>query len=152
MRRISSTLILWWYKGVGLWFLAAVAVGGFFAVPYFVARGQLPAAWLLAPPLLTVLGAAYIRKFVLPLADEVFDDGNALVIRHRGQTSRLPLREIEDVRYSLVFDPPRIVLQTARGDKKEEVAFMPCLNIGMCFFRRHPLVDALKSRIGTSAQ
>ncbi len=148
MKRISSTLILWWYKGIGLWVLGAVALIANVYALYLVLRGQLAPAWLLAPVLLTAAGIAYIRRFVLPLADEVFDDGDALVVRRGKDSVRIPLRDIGKVEYSLVFDPPRIALYTATAGK---VVFMPYLTPGMCFFREHPLVAELRKRCAGSS-
>ena len=143
MKRISSTLILWWYKGIGLWVLGAIALFANSYAFHLVLRGQFSLVWLLALLLLAAGGIAYIRKLVLPLADEVFDDGNTLVVRRGRDSIRIPLADIGTVEYSLVFDPPRVVLHTGTAGK---VAFMPYLTPGMCIFREHPLVAELRSR------
>lgn len=143
MRRLSSSLVLRWYKGPGLWLLGAAAVFALLVVVFLVWRGQLAPVWLLVPLLLAAIGAGYIGKFVLPLADEVFDDGEALVVRRGGRSTRIPLREINKVAYSLVFDPPRVVLHTRAAG---EIAFMPYLTPGMWLFRVHPLVAELRRR------
>lgn len=147
MKRISSTLVLWWYKGIGLWVLGAIALSAAGYASYLVLRGQLSLTWLLALLLLTACGIAYVRKFVLPLADEVFDDGNTLLVRRGGDSVRIPLGDIGTVEYSLIFDPPRVVLHTNTAGK---VAFMPYLTPGMCIFREHPLVAELGSRSKSS--
>ncbi len=147
MKRLSSTLVLWWYKQLGLWFLGSAAAISIGVVLFLIFRGQLKPAWLLVPVALAVIGIAYIRKFVLPLADEVFDDGDALVVRRGADSVRIALPDIERIDYSLVFDPPRITLHTRQG---ESIAFMPYLTPGMCFFREHPLVAELAQRCAGS--
>jgi hypothetical protein len=145
MRRLSSALVPWWYKRIGLWCLGATAVLACGIILFFVFRGRLQPLWMLVPTALTLLGVAYIRAFVMPLADEVFDDGDVLVVRRGNDTTRHALHDITKVDYSLVFDPPRIVLHTRTG---ERIVFMPRINVGMCFFRQHPLVAELRSRGG----
>jgi hypothetical protein len=147
IRRISSSLVLWWYKRSGLWLLGTAAVLCIGIMLFLVLRGRLEPGWLLAPAAITVIGVVYIRKFVLPLADEVFDEGDALVVRRGADSVRIALPDIERIDYSLVFDPPRITLHTRQG---ESIAFMPYLTPGMCFFREHPLVAELAKRCAGS--
>jgi hypothetical protein len=147
MKRLSSTLVIWWYKRIGLWFLGTAAAIALGVMLFLVLRGRLQPFWLLAPFVLTLIGIAYIRRFVLPLADEVFDDGDALVVRRGADSVRIALPDIERIDYSLVFDPPRITLHTRQG---ESIAFMPYLTPGMCFFREHPLVAELAKRCAGS--
>ena len=136
VRRLSSLLTIWWYKSVGLWCLAIAAVLTPAFIVLLVGRGQIAAAWL--------LGLVYLQRFVFVLADEVFDDGDALVVRYNDQTSRIPLRDIEAVDYSIVFDPPRIAIRSKTGAR---FVFMPFFHPRMCFFPEHPLVAELKHRI-----
>lgn len=147
IRRLSSTLVLWWYKRSGLWLLGAAAVLYIGITLFLVIRGRLEPAWLLAPVAITVVGVVYIRRFVLPLADEVFDDRDALVVRRGADSVRIALPDIARIDYSLVLDPPRITVHTRQG---ESIAFMPYLTPGMCFFREHPLVAELRSRTAGS--
>ena len=143
MKRISSALIPWWYKGIGLWLLGAIALFAMAYTAYYSLRGPLSPAWFIASLLLTAVGVVYIRTFVLPLADEVVDHGDALLVRRGRHSIRVPLGDIERVEYALVFDPPRIVLHAGSAGT---VAFMPYLNAGMCVFREHPLVAELRER------
>jgi hypothetical protein len=124
-------LTIWWYKRVGLWCLAIAAVLTSAFLVLLVWRGEIAAAWLLAPVILVVLGLVYLQRFVFVLADEVFDDGDALVVRY-------------NVDYSIVFDPPRIAIRSKTGAR---FVFMPFFHPRMCFFREHPLVAELKHRI-----
>jgi hypothetical protein len=148
MKRISSSLTLWWYKRLGPALLGVGFVLTAVASAVLVARGTITPLWLVAPVLLAIVTFLYLRRFVFPLADEVFDDGDTLLVRHGKRTTRLPLAEIESVHYSLVFDPPRIVLQTVLPDTTR-ITFMPYLFAGVCFFRPHPLLADLRARIGT---
>ncbi len=144
MKRLSSSLTIWWYKRLGPLLLAAALILTATVLAVLVIRGTVATAWLLAPVALALLVFAYLQWFIFPLADEVFDDGDYLVIRRGTRTERLALRDVTSVTYSLVFDPPRIVLQTSANSP---VTFMPYVTAAMCFFRPHPLVATLKARI-----
>ena len=146
MRRLSSLLTIWWYKRVGLWCLALAAVLTSAFLVMLVWRGQVSSAWLPAPVILIALGIFYLQRFVFVLADEVFDDGDALVVCHGAQTSRLPLRDMASVDYSIVFDPPRITLRSKTGT---QIVFMPFFHPRMCFCREHPLAAELRERTDT---
>jgi len=154
MKRISSSLTLWWYKRLGVVLLATILflTTGLLAV--LAARGSVATSWLLAPVGLAVALCAYLRLFIFPLADEVFDDGDALIVRRGRRTERFPLTKITAVDYSLVFVPPRLIFRTALQAGEEKIVFMPVLFPGMWIFRPHPLLAELRARIGreTSAR
>ena len=49
-----------------------------------------------------MMGFGYfvMKKLVFDLVDEVWDDGEALLIKNRGQEERVALRDIKNVSYS----------------------------------------------------
>lgn len=146
MKRLSSFLTIWWYERLGPLLLGAALLITAVALAVFVMRGTVAPAWLLAPVVLALAVFAYLRRIIFPLADEVLDDGNALLVRNGRHTTRLALRDITGIEYSLIFDPPRLFIRATTPSGKMEVVFMPHLFTGMCFLRRHPLVDALRRR------
>ena len=46
--------------------------------------------------------------------DEVCDDGDALVVKNRGQEQRIALADIKNVNYSPFVSPPRVTLSLRR--------------------------------------
>jgi hypothetical protein len=55
--------------------------------------------------LLAIVFFAIIKFVILDLADEVWDAGDALIVRNKGQEDRIPLAAISKVRYSPYKDP-----------------------------------------------
>lgn len=151
MQRLSSSLTIWWYKRLGPLLLGVAFLVGTAALAISVARGAVDPAWLIMPPLVTLLVWAYLRRFVFPLADEVFDAGDALLVRRGPHTERIAFCQITSVDYSLVFDPPRITVRFTSPQGGAALDFMPRLFPGMCFFRSHPLVENLRTRIDRAA-
>jgi len=72
------------------------------------------------------VGVYFNRKYVSDLVDEVWDDGDALVVKNKGQEQRIALADITNVSYAAVSSLPRVELSlrqpTAFGDR---VAFCP---------------------------
>ena len=73
-----------------------------------------------------VLGYFFMRKFFLDLIDEVYDEGANLLFRNKGREFRVHLRDIKNVSYTTLLNPPRVTLsiryQTEMGD---ELSFSP---------------------------
>ena len=60
-------------------------------------------------------GARVASSFVsADLVDEVWDDGNALLVKNRGQEQRIALADIKNVNYSPFVNPPRVTLSLRR--------------------------------------
>jgi hypothetical protein len=111
MRRISSKATFW-YKWIFplIWF-------GFLAV--FAAVGlsagsgnnrPFPIFVLIVPFMMAVVGYFVMKKLVLDLVDEVWDDGAALIVRNKGREDRVALSNIINVSYSPLVNPPRVTL------------------------------------------
>ena len=103
MRRISSDWTFF-YKRVFpvLWF-------GFLAV--FVGIGVVNGQGLfivIVPIAMIGFGYFIMQKLVFDLVDEVCDDGDALVVKNRGQEQRIALADIKNVNYSPFVSPPRV--------------------------------------------
>jgi hypothetical protein len=78
-----------------------------------VAHGQ--GAFVVIAPI-AMIGSGYfiMQKLVFDLVDEVWDDGDALVVKNRGQEQRLALSEVKNVNYSPFINPPRVTLSLRR--------------------------------------
>lgn len=146
MKRISSRST-YLYKRVipALWFgsLVALAIKAAFFSP---SEHGISVWYFLSLSSGGVFGFFLMRNTVFDLADEVFDDGDALVVRVGHDKRRIPLAEITNVDYSPMMSPPRVVL-TVRGASSlgSEVAFSAPLTVMP--FSRSPIVADLVARI-----
>ncbi len=153
MRRISQNLFFVKRVFPVLWF-------GFFAFLMFTmltnlgAKGFSPMA-VIFPIFMAGVGFVMMKRLVWGLADEVWDDGDALVVRDKGMESRIPLTNIINVSSSAMSNPPRITLTLrepcAFGN---EVSFSPPRRFGWLvtihpgwFATMHPLAKELIQRI-----
>ncbi|MGA8613147.1 MAG: hypothetical protein WB760_15895 [Xanthobacteraceae bacterium] len=150
MRRISSKWTFF-YKFVFpvIWFGFIIV---FLIVAVFVPTrsGQGPALpALIVPIIMIAFGYLLMKKLIFDLADEVWDDGNTLVVKTGGQEQRIALSDIKNVNYSVMTSPPRVVLSLRRptvfGDR---VAF--CAPIRFVPFATSPIIDDLIERIDTA--
>jgi len=94
------------------------------------------------------------RKLVFDLADEVWDAGDALVVRNRGQEERIALAEIMNVNYSPLVNPPRVTLSLRRptvfGD---QISFCAPLRLTLTpFSTTNPLIEELIRRIDAARE
>lgn len=145
MRLISATWTGWhkqalplmWFSVIGLITLGLLAG---------VASGRTPAAALLAPVGFAVGGYAmmwWLRVF--SLADEVWLDGDHIVVRDRGHEDRFPVSRIRSARASLMSNPEHIVLTLSEPCLfGNEVVFSPPHR--WLRFDPHPLAEELNRR------
>jgi hypothetical protein len=140
MRRLSSTSTFFnkrvfpviWFGALGLFFAGAVVAGA-------------PWPFLLAPPLMAVFGYFLFKMTVFDLVDEVWDDGDALVVRNKGIEQRVPFSEIMNVSSSEMHNPPRITLLLRKPCRLGR-EFTFSLPLRWWPFSRHPLVNELIER------
>ena len=150
MRRISSKTTFW-YKRV----FPAIWVGFllvFIGISLFGAgsRGNLftAAPFVIVPLAMMGFGFFFMKKLVLDLADEVWDDGDALVVKNSGQEQRIALADIKNVNYSAMMSPPRVVLSLRRPTIfGEEIAF--CAPPRLVPFSTSPVIGDLIERVET---
>ena len=110
-----------------------------------------PLAAFIVPAILIVGGYFLMRRLIFILVDEVWDNGNVLVIKNRGEQERIALSDIKTVSYSPFANPPRVTLSLRRpsvfGDK---VTF--CAPIRFVPFSTSPIIDELIERIDSARQ
>lgn len=147
MRRISSQWTFF-YKFVFplVWFGFIIV---FLIVAVFVpARsGQSPAIpALIVPVIMLAVGYGLMKKLIFNLADEVWEDGDTLVVKKGGQEQRIALSDIKNVNYSVMTSPPCVVLSLRRSTVfGDQVAF--CAPIRFIPFATSPIIDDLIERI-----
>ena len=152
MRRISSKWTFF-YKSVFpiFWFGFIIL---FLIIALFVPTrsGQSPPIpALIVPIIMFVVGYFLMKQFVFDLADEVWEDGDMLVVKKRGQEQRIAFSDIKNVNYSPMMSPPRVVLSLRRTSVfGDQVAF--CAPIRFVPFATSPVIDDLIDRIDAARQ
>lgn len=108
-------------------------------------RGGLPLVFLIMPFIMAVFGYFIMKKLVFDLADEVFDDGDALVVRFGSEQERIPLSQIMNISYSHMTNPSRVTLTLRTpGRFGKEVTFSPPQTF--LPFAKNPIVADLIER------
>jgi hypothetical protein len=99
MRPISSAYDTFFSKRIMpvIWFGAMIAIALY---PFFAAAPVPQAPFLIIPSVMAVAGFFMIQNDVLGLADEVIDDGDALIVRRSGKEARFAVAEIMSVDYA----------------------------------------------------
>jgi len=148
-KRISSRNTFFQKKVLPYLLFGVIAIG--VAAPLLATRGSANAPpWpvFMAPLAVAIIIYVVLRKMVFDLADEVWDEGDALRVRFGEDEERIPLGEIINVSYAGITNPPRITLtlRTA-GRFGREVTFSPQQGFLSPLFRPNPLVADLIERV-----
>jgi hypothetical protein len=81
---------------------------------------------LVVPIGMAIFGYFIMKKLVWDLIDEVYDEDSSLLFRNGNQEVRVYLKDVKNVSYSTMTNPPRVTLsiryKTALGD---ELTFSP---------------------------
>ena len=144
MVRLSSKATFfykWIFPLTWFGFLAFAAVS---ALSGNLAAGQSPLT-LLFIPVMAVVGYFIMRALIFDLVDEVWDDGNTLLVRNRGTEERIALADIKNVNYAPT-SPPRVTLSLRRpGSFGDAVTF--CAPLKFVPLARSPVIEDLIERI-----
>ncbi len=148
MKRISSRGT-YFYKKVFpfIWF-------GFLAIFLCIAIfGRAPTfPFVLLPIVMATFGYFLFRKLLFSLADEVIDGGDYLIVKKGTEQERIALRDIMNVSYTSVQNPPRVTLTLRRpGVFGDEIAFALRSRFAAPF-RKDPIVVDLIKRIDEARQ
>lgn len=145
MRRLSSTGTLFykrvfpaiWFGFLGLFFL------GFLAGAIKERTGFV---FLLFPLVMGTFGFFVMKAFVWCLVDEVWDDGDSLVVKNKGREARIDLLNIININHTSFTNPPSVSL-TLRVPCEfgRIVKFSPPRRL--LKFSEHPMVTELVQRI-----
>jgi len=152
MERISSNWTFFYKRVFPVFWFGFLLL--FLMVSLFVFRrsAQFPAVvFIVGPIAMIVFGFFLMKKFVFDLVDEVWDDGDSLVVINRGEEQRIALADIKNVSYTPVMNPPRAVLSLRRttvfGD---QIAF--CAPVRFVPFSSSPVIADLIDRIDDARQ
>lgn len=126
MKKISSDTT-WWNKrclpAIFFGFLLIALVGG---VLQQISRHQSPVLFIVGPLLGMVMFYSMMRRFLLDLVDEMWDDGDSLVVRNRGVETRIEFANIVNVTDMTKANWPRVTLHLRRPCiLGHEVSFAP---------------------------
>ena len=114
---LMSSKMTFFYKRVFpvIWF-------GFLAVFFLVALVKGSAAGpisnlpsLIIPVVMAIIGYQIMKKMAFHLVDQVFDLGDALLVRNGGQEERIVLADIKNVNFFPYMSPPQVTLSLRRA-------------------------------------
>ncbi|MGZ3652501.1 MAG: hypothetical protein ACXWR1_16230 [Bdellovibrionota bacterium] len=150
MKRISSRMVFFHKKILPvIWFviLGAVTVAMVFGNRK---SGAPPAPWpfLFFPVFGSVLFFFLMKKLIFTLMDEVYDEGEFLLLRNDGEEVRIPFSAMRNVSYQNLVNPPRITISLREPCRfGREISFVPPVRFGEFFYQSNPLVEDLIERM-----
>ena len=102
--------------------------------------------FLVVPMGMAVFGYFIMKKLVWDLIDEVYDEGTSLLFRNGDKEVRVSLKDIKNVSYSTMTNPPRVTVsirhKTVFGD---ELTFSP--PVSWVPFKKNADIERLIDRI-----
>ena len=152
MRRVSSTWTFF-YKRVfpAIWFGFLVLFIGIAAFGSRAPKDVAIVPFRIVPLGAMAVGFFVMKKLVFDLVDEVWDDGDALVVKNGGSEERIALSEIKNVNYSMLVNPPRVTLALRRPTTfGEQIAF--CAPLRLLPLTPSPVIADLVERIDRARQ
>jgi hypothetical protein len=154
MRRLSSTMTVF-YKRVFpvIWLL-------FLTLP-ILALSNVPTRsghhlWPSFIPTLMIfiVGVVLYRKLIFDLVDEVWLDGDQLLVKNRGQQARTALADVININASIMTNPRRITVMLRTGSRfGRDITFIPASPIKfMSAFKPDPIATELIERVDAIRQ
>ncbi len=104
--------------------------------------------FLILPCVMGVFGFVMMKKLIWDLVDEVYDGGDFLVVKNRGDEERIALSDIVNVSAAVFMNPPRVTLRLARPSKfGEDIVFSPVTGLRLFPFGKIAVVEDLITRV-----
>jgi hypothetical protein len=105
--------------------------------------------FFVVPAFMAIVGYAVMKQFIWDLVDEVYDHGDYLVIRNRGDEARIDLADVMNVSVSTNVNPPRITLRLIHPIRfGTEVSFSPIRSFTLNPFAKNEVAESLIVRVG----
>jgi hypothetical protein len=143
MQRISSRMTFFYKRVLPLVMVGLLLL--FMAPP--IASGKFPPfPFILFPVLLIAVGYFVLARLIWDMVDEVWDAGDALIVRNRKQEDRIPLSSIMNVNYSPFINPPRVTLMLRTPSLLGDTVTF-CAPVRFMPFAENPMVEGLIRRI-----
>ena len=145
MTRISSGLTIvnkkvfpaFWFGFLAMFVVASLVTG---------AAAQ-DVMFIVVPVVLALVSYVLMKQLVWDLADEVYDCGDFLLVRNRGDEDRIALASIMNVSPSTFTSPPRLTLRLeSPGKWGSEVAFLPIMRFTLNRSGRNAIAQDLMVR------
>lgn len=152
MQRISSRQTFFLKRLLPVFWFAVVVSFLLVATASLRSSRPVPALVWIVPLLMLAVGYLVMRHLVLDLMDEVWDAGDQLIVKNRGEEARIALTAIVNVDFQWLTNPNRITLtlrQPCRFGK--QISFCP-KGIYVFPFAKNPLAGDLVSRIDATRQ
>ena len=114
---LSSPMTTFLYKRMFPIFWFVIVAVSFFGglLRILVADPISNAPFLIVPALMAIIGYQFMKKLAFNLVDEVFDAGDALIVRNGGREERIALADITNVNYFPYGSPPQVTLSLRRS-------------------------------------
>lgn len=120
----------------------------FTAVVFLGSRRTLAPSFLPVPVFMAIAGFLVMKRFVWDLADEVYDCGDYLLIRNRGEQDNVLLSNIMNVSASTFTNPPRLTLRLVNPGKfGRDISFSPVRQFTMNPFAKNEIYEDLVVRV-----
>jgi len=146
MTKISSRATFYYKRVFPVFWFGFIAV--FVAVTLMSGAIAQSVMFLIVPAFLTIVGYIVMKKLVWDLADEVYDCGDALLVRNRGAEQRVVLSNVMNVGASTFTNPPRVTLRLVNAGKwGREISFIPVIRFTLNPFAKYPVAEDLIVRV-----
>jgi len=154
MRRLSSTLTMFYKRVFPVIWLLVMASAGFTIWKVSERTGNFEWPSLMPVLFMLAIGSILYKTLISGLLDEVWLDGQYLLVKNRGQQARLRLADVVNVNFSTMTNPRRITVML-RTDSPfgRHVTFMPVSSISfMSAFKPDPIATDLIERVDAIRQ
>ena len=146
MTKISSSWTTFHKKAFPIFWFGFLAL--FFIVSLVTGAPKQDLGLIVIPIVMALFGFFLMKKLVFDLVDEVYDCGDALLIRNRGEETLVPLSNIMNVSVSTYMNPPRITLRLIKpASFGEEIAFSPVTGFRLNPFAKNRVAEDLILRV-----
>jgi hypothetical protein len=106
---------------------------------------------LIIPVVMAILGYQIMKKMAFNLVDEVFDLGDALLVRNGGQEERIALADIKNVNFFPYMSPPQVTLSLRRPSVFGDTIVF-CAPARLMPLSPSPTIEKLIDRIDAARQ
>jgi len=157
MQRLSSTGTVFYKRAFPVFWFGLLTV--FLAIVWLQPGGPgkaPPRVMLVIPLFMMGFGYVLMRRLVFDLVDEVWLDGDQVVVVQRGERIRIPLLQVMNVNATTMVNPPRVTLMLRQANARlgDAVSFVPAGPRGfLSGFKPNPVavdlirrIDALRQR------
>ena len=101
---------------------------------------------LIVPVVMAIVGYQIMKKMAFNLVDEVFDLGDALLVRSGGQEERIALADIKNVNFVPYMSPPQVTLSLRRPSVFGDTIVF-CTPARLMPLSPSPMIEKLVDRI-----